>query len=179
MNKRLIPVAFALLLVAAFAVFSQEKAKDYSGTWKLDLAKSEMGERSRVESMDMTVTQSGNEFGVERNAKMSEAPGGGMGGRGGFGGGGGGKMTYDLSGKETKAAAPGGFGGDIGLKAKVEKDGGLKLTQNRSFEGQMGAMTIKTVETWSLSDDGKTLTVSSATETPRGTRNQKMVFTKQ
>ena len=65
------------------------------------------------------------------------------------------------------------------LKAKVEKDGGLKLTQDRSFEGPMGAMTIKTVENWKLSEDGKTLTVSSNTETPRGTRSQKMVFTKQ
>ena len=178
MNKRLVPAAFALMLVAAFAVFSQEKAKDYSGAWKLDLAGSEMGERSRVESMDMTVTQSGSELSVERNAKLSEAPGGGMGGRRGMGGPGGGKLTYDLSGKETKAAA-GGFGGEVGLKAKVEKDGGLKLSQNRSFEGPMGSMNIKTVETWSLSDDGKTLTVSSTTETPRGTRNQKMVFTKQ
>jgi len=178
MNKRLIPAAFALLLVAAFSVFSQEKAKDYSGTWKLDLAKSEMGERSRVESMDMTVTQSDNDLSYERNAKLSEAQGGGMGGRGGMGGpGGGGKMTYDLSGKETKVS--GAMGGEVGLKAKVEKDGGLKLTQNRSFEGPMGAMTIKTVETWSLSDDGNTLTVSSTTETPRGTRNQKMVFTRQ
>lgn len=177
MNKRLVPAAFALLLVAAFTVFSQEKAKDYSGTWKLDLAKSEMGERSRVESMDMTVTQSGNELGVERKAKLSEAPGGGMGGRRGMGGPGGGKMTYDLSGKDTKVS--GAMGGEIGLQAKVEKDGGLKLTQNRSFEGPMGSMTIKTVETWSISDDGKTLTVSSTTETPRGTRNQKMVFSRQ
>lgn len=177
MNKRSVPAAFAILLFAAFTVFSQEKARDYSGTWKLDLAKSEMGERSRVESMDMTVTQSDNDLNVERKAKMSEPPGGGMGGRGGMGGPGGGKMTYDLSGKDTKVS--GAMGGEVGLQAKVEKDGGLKLTQNRSFEGPMGAMTIKTVETWSLSEDGKTLTVSSSTETPRGTRNQKMVFARQ
>ncbi len=177
MTKKLFPAAALFVLVAAFSVFSQDNAADYSGNWKLDLAKSEMGERSRVESMDMTVGQTADEFTVERKPKLSEAQGGGM-GRGGMGGGGAGEMSYSLSGKETRAPA-GGFGGEVALKAKVEKGGKLQLTQTRNIEGQMGPMTIKTVETWELSADGKTLTIASATETPRGTRNQKMVFVKQ
>lgn len=178
MKKRFVPAALAMLLVAAFGVFAQNSAKDYSGSWKLDVEKSELGARSRVQSMEMTVSQTATELNVERKAELSEAAGGGMGGRRG-GGPGGGKLSYDLTGKETKMEASGGFGGNVVLKAKVEKDGGLKLTQDRSFEGPMGAMTIKTVENWKLSDDGKTLTVSSSTETPRGTRSQKMVFAKQ
>ncbi len=172
MTKKFLPAAALFVLFAAFSVFSQDKPANYSGNWKLDLAKSEMGERSRVESMDMTVGQTADELAVDRKPKLAEAQGGGM-GRGGLGGGG--KLNYSLSGKETKAAA-GGPGGEVALKAKVEKGGKLQLTQTRNLETQMGAMTIKTVETWELSADGKTLTVSSATETPRGSRNQKMVF---
>jgi hypothetical protein len=175
MTKKLIPAAALLVLFAAFSVFSQDKAADYSGNWKLDLAKSEMGERSRVESMEMTVTQTADELTVERNAKMAEGQGGGM-GRGGMAGGAG-KMAYSLTGKETKA--PFGMGGEAKLKAMVGKGGMLTLNQERNIETQMGAMMIKTVENWELSENGKTLTVSSSTETPRGPRNQKMVFTKQ
>jgi hypothetical protein len=175
MTKKLVPAAALFVLIAAFSVFSQDKAAEYAGSWKLDLAKSEMGERSRVESMDMTVTQTKDELTVERKAKMAEGQGGGM-GRGGMGGGAG-KMAYSLTGKETTAAF--GMGGEAKLSAKIEKGGKLTLSQERNIETQMGAMTIKTVEKWELSEDGKTLTISSSTETPRGARNQKMVFAKQ
>jgi hypothetical protein len=44
---------FCLMSVAAFA----QKKTDFSGTWALDVAKSQLGERSRVESMTLTVAQ--------------------------------------------------------------------------------------------------------------------------
>jgi hypothetical protein len=43
----------------------------------------------------------------------------------------------------------------------------------------MGARKMKMTETWSLSQDGKTLTVKREAETPRGNNSSEMVFTKQ
>ena len=73
----------------------------------------------------------------------------------------------------------GAMGGKMSLKAKAEKDGKLQLIQTREFETQMGAMSLKTTETWSLSADGKSLTVKRDMETPRGNNSSEMVFTKQ
>lgn len=91
--------------------------------------------------------------------------GGGMMGRGDA------KRTYTLDGKESDD-------GDISLKAKTEKDGKLKLTQSRNIETPMGSINVKTVETWQLTDEGKTLKVVRETETPRGSQTSEMIFTK-
>jgi hypothetical protein len=184
MKKKIALVAGLCLLVMAAAVSAQEKQTNFAGDWKLDKDKSELGERNRIESMTMKVTQTEKELTVERKAERAGRPGDEGEGRGrrGMRGGGGNQqpLTYSLDGKETKATTGGGrFGGEAKLKAKSEKDGKMKLMQTRSFEGPMGSMSIKTTEIWELSADGKTLTVSSETETPRGTRSSKMVFMKE
>lgn len=174
MNRSTFAVAALFAVFAAAAAMGQDGTAGMAGKWKLDMDKSELGERSRVQSMEMNVEMSGNTMSVERIPKLAEGGGGGMGrGRGMMGGG---KLTYDLSGKETSAS--GGMGGTVKLKA-VKESGGLKLKQVRNLETQMGSMTLTTVETWKLSADGKTLTIDSSTETPRGARTQKMVFVKQ
>ena len=174
---------FCLLAISALA---QDKKVDYSGNWTLDLSKSKLDERMRVESMTMNVTQTEKDLKVETTIKRTPPPegsgggqgngiGSGRGGGGGFGRGGGfgndGTTTYSLDGKETKA-------GEITRKAKVENDGKLKLNSSRSFETPNGAISITTKDTWSLSADGKTLTVKRDMETPRGTNSSEMVFTK-
>ncbi len=174
MRKIFIIGAMFCLFSIAVAVSAQS---NFAGDWKLDKEKSELGERSRLKSMTMNVIQSETELTVDRKAEVEEGgqgdggdrPGGG--GRGMGRGGNAGPMTYNLKGKETDA------GSEAKLKAKV-KDKKLELTQIRSFEGPMGSVSVKTVETWELSDEGKTLTISSKTETPRGDRSTKMVFTK-
>ncbi len=172
------------LVLMVLAAAAQDKTPNFGGDWKLDTAKSDLGERTRIVSMTMKVTQTEAELIFERTVKREERDGAGMGGgmgRGmgrGMGGGmgGGGKQTFDLSGKETSAT--GEMGGSAKLKAKTEKEGRLKLITMRSFETQMGSMLVKTVESWQLSEDGKTLTITSDTETPRGNRSAKMVFVK-
>jgi hypothetical protein len=69
--------------------------------------------------------------------------------------------------------------GKIPVKLKAELDGGkLKLFRSSTFSGQMGEITTKTNETWTLSDDGKTLTIKRDMESPRGTNSSEMVFMK-
>ncbi len=164
------------LVLMVLAAAAQDKTPNFGGDWKLDTAKSDLGERTRIVSMTMKVTQTEAELIFERTVKREERDGAGMGGGMGRGMGGGGKQTFDLSGKETSAT--GEMGGSAKLKAKTEKEGRLKLITMRSFETQMGSMLVKTVESWQLSEDGKTLTINSDTETPRGNRSAKMVFVK-
>ncbi|NNE98593.1 MAG: hypothetical protein HKN25_06200 [Pyrinomonadaceae bacterium] len=178
MRKNVVLAAAALLLAMTFSVPAQSNTS-FAGDWTLDMDKSQLGERSRVESMTMKVTQSDNELTYERKVEREAREGGG-GGRGmGRGRGGNvGAIAFNLDGTETKAEGGGRRGGKVTLQAKMLEGGNLELHQTRSFEGPMGAISIKTVETWELSEDGKTLTVSSETETPRGNRSAKMVFSK-
>ena len=167
---------FCLLTISAFA---QDKKVDFSGNWMLKL-----GESDRIESLTMNVTQSEKDIKIETTVKRKPpSEGGGQlyGPEGSFGRGGGFNgdvtTTYSLDGKETKAQS-GGQGRKITLKAKFEKDGKLKLSSSRSFETPNGEISITTKETWSLSEDGKTLNVKRDMETPRGTNSSEMVFMK-
>ncbi len=176
--KRLGLIFGTLLLCSVFA-FGQNETANYAGSWTLDVGKSELGERARVKSMTMTVTQTASEISYERLVEREEGNGMGAGGRGGMGGGmrgmfgGNQSAKFALDGKETTSQ---GEMGTAKLQAKSEK-GVLKLTQKRTLDTPMGSITINTTEKWTLSDDGKTLTVNSETTTPRGNQNSKMIFT--
>lgn len=187
MKKVLFLTAFVCM--TAICVFAQDgkKAADFSGTWTLDVSKSKLDERARIESMTMTVAQTDKEIKIETATKRLPPPdglsqgggqGGGMGRGMGRGFGGDGANTYTLDGKETSVEAEGPTGKNL-VKLKAEIDGGkLKLSNVRTFNTQMGEMTMTTKETWTLSDDGKTLTVKREMESPRGTNSSEMVFTK-
>ncbi|MFN6962504.1 MAG: hypothetical protein ACK4S4_01930 [Pyrinomonadaceae bacterium] len=171
---------FCLLSISAFA---QGKARDFSGTWTLDVGKSKLDERARIESMTLTVAQTAGEIRIETATKRlpppADAPQGGMGrgmGRGGSGGDG--TTTYTLDGKETTIQQEGPMGSmPVKLTAKAEGDK-LHLSRTSTFIGPMGEMTISNKETWSISDDGKTLTIEREMSSPRGTSASTMVFTK-
>lgn len=174
----------AIFVMTVVSGFAQTKAADYSGKWTLDVSASKLDERSRIESMTMAVTQNVKEITVETETKRAARPeGSGQGGRGGgmgrSGMGGDSKLTYSLDGKETSVDQTSPMG-TIPVKLKATPDDKkLKLSQSRTISGQMGEMTLTTNEEWSLSPDGKTLTVSRESTTPRGTNSSTMVFTKQ
>ncbi len=174
-------IGLLAVLVGLFALsaLAQDKAKDYSGTWTLDASKSKLDERSRIEAMTMTVAQTDKELKVttetKRAARADSASGGmGRGGRGGDG-----TTTYSLDGKETKIQQETPMGAmPVTLKAKTESGGALKLSSARTFNGPQGEVTMTTNETWTLSADGKTLTVNREIQSPRGNVSSEMVFTK-
>lgn len=205
MKKVSVIAAFFCLLFSASALFAQSKAASFTGTWELDLAKSKLDERNRVESMTLNVTQTDKDIKVETNSKRPPRPegaarptgdpnggGGGNGGGmrpGGMGGGMGrggmmgdnGTKTYTLDGKETsmQMEMPAGMpASSVMLKSKMEKDGKLKLMSTRNFDTPNGQMSIKTTETWELVDGGKGLKVTRDVESPRGTQTSEMYFTK-
>jgi hypothetical protein len=181
-------------LFAAFTMVSaQTKTADFSGRWELDAAKSKLGERMRVESITMAISQTAKDLKIERTTKRvlrsegvetragANPESGGM-GRPVSGTFNGGNMTetflYSLEGKETKDEIPGIPGATSVLKAKWEKEGKLVLSSSRKAETPMGERMIVVNETWSLAPDGKTLTVVREQETPRGKVSSEMVFVK-
>jgi hypothetical protein len=187
MKVRIVLMTILTLVLAVAAVSAQDRTAGFAGSWTLDASKSKLDERMRIESMTLSVTQTDKELKVETKTKRAPRPegetgggqgrGGGM-GRGGFGGGDG-TTVYSLDGKETKVEQETPAGKiPVLYKANLEKGSKLTLSSSRTISGQMGEMTITTKETWSLSEDGKTLTVKRETETPRGTQSSEMVFTK-
>jgi hypothetical protein len=95
----------------------------------------------------------------------------------GFGGGDG-TVTYSLDGKETIVEVDGPNGKmPIKYTGKIEGDK-ANLSSSRTFSGQMGEVTVTTKDTWTLSADGKTLTVVRDQTTPRGNSTSTMVFVK-
>src|SRR6478735_8472984 len=163
-------------LAAMFAAFSivgfAQKPTDFSGTWALDVSKSKLDERARIESMTMTVAQTDKELKVttetKRQAPPADAAGASAGGGGGRGmgrgfGGGDGTVAYSLDGKETVVEVDG-PNGKLPIKYKGSVEAGkANLSSSRTFTGQMGEITVTSKDAWSLSADGKTLTVERET----------------
>lgn len=185
MKKNIVLAAVFSLFALALSV-SAQKAVDYSGTWTLDVSKSKLDERARIESMTMTVTQTAKDIKIDSKTVRAPRPegapggvGGGTGtGRGGGFGNGDATTTYLLDGKEMTVEQDSPLGKvPVKLKANVDGDK-LKLSSTRTFNTPNGEITAITRESWSLAPDAKTLTVQRDSETPRGTNSSTMVFTK-
>ncbi|HVF29963.1 MAG TPA: hypothetical protein VNA22_03290 [Pyrinomonadaceae bacterium] len=181
--KRILFLA-AVLCLSTVAAFSQGKPTDFSGGWVLDIPQSQISERMRIESMTMTVAQTDKELKVttetRRPAPPAEAaqatPGAPGRGRGGFGGDG--TVAYSLDGKESVVEVDG-PNGKMPIKYTGKIDGGkANLSSSRSISGPQGELTVTTKDVWSLSPDGKTLTVVREQVTPRGTNSSTLVFVK-
>ena len=79
-------------------------------------------------------------------------------------------LTYKLDGSES--TNPGGRGGEVKSKARVE--GATIVIESSQM---MGEMSMTTKETWSM--DGSSLVITSVRSTPNGERTTKMVYEKQ
>jgi hypothetical protein len=175
-------------LAAMFAAFSisglAQKPTDFSGTWVLDIPKSQINERMRIESLTMTVAQTDKELKVTSETKRqlpppeaAAQPGPGA-GRGMRGFNGDGTVAYSLEGKETVVEIEG-PNGKMPIKYKAALEAGkANLSTTRSFNGPMGDVTITTKDTWTLSPDGKTLTDVRLQSSPRGESTSTLVFVK-
>jgi hypothetical protein len=199
MKNRSLLFAVFILLISITAISAQDTTKpaadtakpadtakttDFSGKWVLDVSKSKLDPRARIESMTLTVTQNEKELRTYSDVKRTPppndmTPGGGRGGMGGgLAGSGPESRTFSLEGKETSVdTVSGGIPTPpMKLKAEMKKDGTLYLSIVRKFSGQMGEVELTTKETWSLSADGKTLTIDREMNSPRGSNTSKLVL---
>jgi hypothetical protein len=172
MSTRFLTVATLLASVALQPALAQGKATDFSGTWKMNMEKSDpmMGGRGGggggggggMGGMMMgatTITQSATEL-VVSTAMGDQTR----------------KVTYALDGKES--VNPGMRGGET--KSKAHWDGkSLVIESTSTFNGPNGEMTVTSKEVRTLSDDGKTMTVVTTRNTANGEQTRKTVYDRQ
>jgi hypothetical protein len=186
MRKIIVGVTTVCLLLSGVLSVSAAAPANFAGTWALDKSKSEglPPNAAAVESLTLTVAQDAQQITVDSKTTMGSQPDA-AGGGGGQGRGRGMGLypqnsSYKLDGTETTADNPGGRGGTTTFKAEW-KDGGktLELKRVSKFNFQGNDVTATTTEDWSLSADGKTLTIKRTSESPRGTQSSTLVFSKQ
>jgi len=146
-----------LALIAASAALAA--APDFSGTWKLDSAKSDFGQFPAPASMTQKVTHAEPKLAVE--TKMASDQGDME-----F------KSTYTTDGKE---AVNTGFGGAEN-KSTLKWDGETLLIETK---GAFGDAPFTMKDKWVLSEGGKVLTIQRHFSSGMGEMDQRMVFTKQ
>jgi opacity protein-like surface antigen len=163
--KRLL-IASSLICLLMMAAQAAAPA-NFSGTWTLDKSKSE-GLQGPMANADvtLTVTQDGKQLAVETkySGGQREIPAQ--------------TLNYKLDGSETTADFAGRMPGKGTLKAKWMGDSMLELHTVRNINVQGNDVTITSTEHWELADGGKTLKIHRTTESPRGTNETKLVFTK-
>ena len=158
--KRAMFAATALMLLLSTPAWAQ--TTNFSGTWKVDVAKSDFGPAPPPESIVMVIdhkepvikatTTQKSQIGDTSNDSV---------------------ITTD--GKENTNRLKG-----AGLEQDVKsttKWNGTKLATQRTMEVQ--GMSIGMTDSWELSADGKVLTVSRTISTPQGDFATRTVFNKQ
>jgi hypothetical protein len=155
------------ILRAAMVVMAGTAPTNFSGTWALDKSKSELPRMmANVESVIWIVTQDDKKLTLETKTVAAGQESSQT-------------YTYNLDGTETTAEIAGRMPGKATLKAKWLDDGKiLELTSVRQASFQGNEFTITTREHWELAEDGKVLKVHRVTESPRGSQETKLVFTK-
>lgn len=152
---RLLLVSFA----ACLALCAAEASKpDFSGNWKMNAARSDFGPLPRPLDYERKIDH--NEPIIQMTVRQATAMG---------------EQTINqvlrTDGKEITNKYPNGEAKTVGKWIGRE----LQFTTTRQVAG--GDAT--TIETWSLSQDGKTLTSVTSMQTPRGAFQIKLVLDKQ
>lgn len=161
MRRILLFLALAAIVPAA-GIMAQDHP-DFSGTWKINLIKSDAPQGRGGQQMDMsnlalTITQTAEMLTIVQSGMGTERT-----------------TTYYLDGRESTNPA---MRGEMKSMSKWDAD---KLVTDGSATMQTpnGERTITIKEVRTLSKDGKTLTVSTTTESAMGARTQKRVFDRQ
>lgn len=173
--------AFGLAVLAASAA----APANFAGTWSLDKAKSQ-GLSQRMQGADKvtwTITQDDKTISIDQKVEGGQPPaGGGGGGTGGGGGMGGGRppagpTAYNLDGTETTAEITGQMTGKSTFKA-TWTGSTLELLRKSVLNGPNGEVNTSESRKLALSGDGKVLTATVHSESPRGVTDSTLVFNK-
>jgi hypothetical protein len=160
--------ALGLLVMSVSLVLAAQT--DFSGTWVLDKSKSEtpqlgqgrlgragqgagQNRKAAAVSPRLVVTQTPDELTVERGFPASGDQGAGQ------------RQTFRLDGAETTNQA---VGGRTELKTKASWKGDtLQIRGTEKMSSQRGEISLNFNEVWSLSADGKVLTIKTTRTTAR------------
>ena len=160
----------SLVALAAVLVSAQEKV-NFSGTWVLDKSQSDVSqlmglsddpEKARNASMTMVVEQQGSNLRVNRILKTQGEERKEI-------------HTYKIGGGETTNI--GSRGETVVGRAFWEGDK-LVIVSTRTWRVLLKDVSAESRGVWSLSPDGKNLTIAAQVNSPRGEQRGKVVFDK-
>ena len=154
--------------VAAFACTGQAQAKpNYSGTWKLDPSKSQYSEYGGPSARTDVITQDGDKF-TQKVVSASDQ------GNANY------TLTFTADGKpvDIKGDSPAANQGMLTARriSAAWQDSSLVITEDMTYQGQFD---FTSTLTYVLSQDGKTLIITSHSATQAGDVVTKFVFAKQ
>jgi len=156
--KRILICLIAFATVFLWMGGSVQAALNLAGEWALNLSKSDYGRFPAPLSMTRTITQNGSTLtfhSVQKSAQGDVTS----------------DFTYTTDGKESVNKVQGGES-----KGTAQWIGDkLMIESSREFQG----VTLKQKDIWTLSPDGKTLTVDSHVTIPNGEFDVKQVLEKQ
>jgi hypothetical protein len=164
LSKRILTLLLAPAFLFAFT--TKIYRSNFSGDWKLNESKSDLGQMAQWATRSIKTDQKDNAITISRTAP-------------GFDGGDATTAeTLGFDGKEVESTVL----GNSKRKASAKwSDDGNTLTVNYvlmlNFDGQ--TFDVKGNEVWTLSGDGKTLTVQTNAASPQGDITAKAVYDKQ
>jgi hypothetical protein len=158
-------VSVALLVFASGLIAAAAKA-NFSGTWTLDKTKSE-GLPPTIKDQVLTVTQTGDKLNIE--SKLTTEQGDQVN-----------NDVYTLDGKPADFSSKMGGGEGKGKRiANWSADGnGIEVKEEVTFDTPNGPATVNITRQWTLSADGKTLTIEMNISSAMGTQQIKRVLVK-
>ena len=158
MHSHSLRVCATALLAAACGLLQAQAKPNFSGTWKLNAAKSDFGAMPAPETRTDTITHQDPDLKDSYTQRRQT---------GEFAS----EMKYSTDGKETTSSVG---GNEIKTTAKWDGDD-LAIAGKTQFNGANVTMNDR----WSLSPDGKTLTIQRHVNSPMGETDQKIVLEKQ
>jgi len=163
MKKRTTAIGIVLVLIAA-TVMAQTGKTDFSGSWVLNKEKSGLQEGARFVASKLVVKQAANTITIARTVQRQDQE----------------RVTIDtltLDGKERTSV--GAMNAVRKFTAAWSQDGKtLTIKSNSVFERDGNKFEMSSTEILSLKDDGKTLSIDSASTSPRGERKAVLVYDK-
>jgi hypothetical protein len=148
------------LWLAAGAAATAQTKPDFSGDWKLNIAKSEFGQMPAPDSMSQKIDYKDPDLKVTTHAV----------------GGPQGDVTYDAKYTTDGKECLNQFGDQIKAKSKLAWDGSTLVVDTNMDFGEM-QITIK--GKWTLSEDGKVLKQTAHFDSPQGSIDVTYLFDKQ
>ncbi len=149
-------LSLCLTLLAATALCSAKP--NFSGKWQINLPKSDYGRIPPPQTLVRTVKQSDPNMSVSttqsRQGKESTI-----------------SFTYTTDGKESVSQTP---TGDVRIVAKWEGDS-LVVESTRDVQGNE----VKQIDRWTMSEDGKSMTVVVTLKSPQGETRMILFLDKQ
>jgi hypothetical protein len=158
--KKVLSTSACALLFAVVAL-AQNATPNFTGTWTLDVAKSDFGPAPPPDSVVMTIDHK--EPTVKSTTVQKSSQGDATN-----------EATVTTDGRENvNKLRAAGFDQDV---KSTSKWSGRKLTTERTLEIQ--GMSIGMNDAWELSDDGKVLTIVREINTPQGSFSTRLAFDK-